>query len=573
MITKKLHFPIFVLLLVSFYVIICCTKKTVKLGEFKNSSQYNTFLDYAEKHSGKQNYDSAFYYYNKAKSICNVPQDNNKIVYALLNMAIIQQNQGDYSSSETSTTEAISFFNNSTKSYYKCAIFNALAINYQRLYDYDNAVYYYNQALRLAVDELQKVILKNNIAVVYLDQQNYQQAISILLPLTLKNEVTKNKENFARILDNLGYSYFRLSNTKSLPYLNQSLKIREQIGDEFGLTKSYIHLSEFYKDRDSKLSYNYSKLAYKKATKTNNVDDRLKSLKQLISNSTGDQSKQFITNYLRINDSLNKATQKAKNQFAKIKYDSTKEKNENLLLKTQKAENDLQLEREKNRNYVLYFVIFIVILSAVFLFYYLKNRNRKEKAEAVYRSETRISKKLHDELANDVYQTMAFVETQDLQNPIKKENLLGNLDKIYARTRNISRENSKIETGAKFGEELKEMLSGYNNNEVKIIIKDNGDINWLKIQPEKKIAIYRVLQELLVNMKKHSQSSFVIFSFESNEKCIEINYVDNGIGIDNSLILKNGLHNVENRIHAINGTITFDIETNKGFKAKIAIPK
>jgi signal transduction histidine kinase len=30
---------------------------------------------------------------------------------------------------------------------------------------------------------------------------------------------------------------------------------------------------------------------------------------------------------------------------------------------------------------------------------------------------------------------------------------------------------------------------------------------------------------------------------------------------------------VENRIHAINGSITFDIETNKGFKAKIAIPK
>ena len=58
------------------------------------------------------------------------------------------------------------------------------------------------------------------------------------------------------------------------------------------------------------------------------------------------------------------------------------------------------------------------MLSAVFLYYYLKNRNKKEKAEAVYQSETRISKKLHDELANDVYQTMAFVETQDLQNPI-----------------------------------------------------------------------------------------------------------------------------------------------------------
>ena len=314
-------------------------------------------------------------------------------------------------------------------------------------------------------------------------------------------------------------------------------------------------------------------MSYAKATKVNNVNDRLESLELLIKNSTGNQSKKFTTNYLRINDSLNKATQKAKNQFAKIKYDSTKEKNENQLLKAQKIENALELEQQKNRNYVSYFLIFIGILSTVFLYYYLKNKSKKEKEKAVYESETRISKKLHDELANDVYQTMAFAETQDLQNPIKKETLLDNLDKIYARTRNISRENSKIETGVKFEEELKEMLSGYTNNQAQIIIKDNGDINWAKIHPEKKIALHRVLQELMVNMKKHSQCSFAVISFESNEKSIEINYSDNGIGTDNNLILKNGLHNVENRIHAIDGTITFDIETNKGFKAKIAIPK
>jgi signal transduction histidine kinase len=117
------------------------------------------------------------------------------------------------------------------------------------------------------------------------------------------------------------------------------------------------------------------------------------------------------------------------------------------------------------------------------------------------------------------------------------------------------------------------MLSGYNNDHIKIIIKDNGDINWQKTEPEKKIAIHRVLQELMVNMKKHSKCTFAVISFESNEKHIEINYSDNGVGIKDSLILKNGLSNVENRIHTINGTIIFDQETNIGFKVKIAIPK
>nr|WP_315203773.1 ATP-binding protein [uncultured Flavobacterium sp.] len=489
-------------------------------------------------------------------------------------MSTIEQIQGDYSSSETSATEAISFFQKNTNPFYKCYAYNLLAINYKNLFDYHSAIYYYNHAYNLSEDELAKAIIKNNIAVVYMEKQEYKRALTILTPLLSKKEVTENDENHARILDNLGFTYFKTGNSKKgFVYIIQALKIREQIKDDFGITTSYLHLSEFYNQTNPVLSYHYAQLSYAKATKVNNVNDRLKSLKQIIKNSTDNQSKKLTDNYFRINDSLNKATQKAKNQFAKIKYDSTKEKNENLLLKTQKIENALELEQQKNRNYVAYFVIFMVILCGVFLYNYLKNKNKKEKQKAIYESETRISQKLHDELANDLYQTMAFAETQDLQNPIKKETLLSNLDKIYSLTRNISRENSKIETGAKFEEELKEMLSGYNNDQAKIIIKDNGDINWLKIQPEKKIALHRVLQELMVNMRKHSQCSFAAISFESNEKHIEINYSDDGVGIKDSLILKNGLSNVENRIHTINGTIIFDSETTKGFKAKIAIPK
>jgi signal transduction histidine kinase len=573
MITKKLHFPNFYLSLIALLVLFGCTKKKHLIKYKKSNTAYQVYIDYAEKYFANSKYNSAFFYYNKSKLVCNPSKDTTKIIYSLLKIATIQQIQGDYASSETSATEAISFFNKKADGQYKIAIYNLLGINYENLFDYETAICYYREAYNLAENKLQKVILKNNIAVVYLDQNKYQQAVTILLPLTKESEVQENKENYARILDNLGYSYFRLKDPQSLSYLNQSLKIRELIRDDFGLTKSYIHLSEFYKNLDAKLSYSYSKQAYTTATKINNVEDRLKSLTLLMQNNIRNDSKKNSEIYLRINDSLNKARQKAKNQFAKIKYDSTKEKNENLVLKAQKAENALELERQKNKNYISYFFIFLGIITTTLYYYYWQKKNKKEKQKAVYESETRISKKLHDELANDVYQTMAFAETQDLQNPIKKETLLGSLDKIYALTRNISRENSRIETGAKFEEELKEMLSGYNNDHVKIIIKDNGDINWQKIEAEKKIALHRVLQELMVNMKKHSQCSFAVISFDSNEKYIKINYSDDGIGIKDSLILKNGLSNVENRIHTINGTIIFDSETTKGFKVKITIPK
>ena len=49
--------------------------------------------------------------------------------------------------------------------------------------------------------------------------------------------------------------------------------------------------------------------------------------------------------------------------------------------------------------------------------------------------------------------------------------------------------------------------------------------------------------------------------------------MDNGIGAtENQLKSKNGLQNVENRILAVKGNISFDISPNKGFKVRFTIP-
>jgi signal transduction histidine kinase len=208
------------------------------------------------------------------------------------------------------------------------------------------------------------------------------------------------------------------------------------------------------------------------------------------------------------------------------------------------------------------------------VFFTIRSKNRRKLQKATYDTETRISKKLHDELANDVFNAMTYADTQDLNNPTNKEFLLENLDKIYTQSRNISKENSQIDTGDNFEAVLKAMLSSYNSNNINVIIKNNtSSTDWLKLKKESKIVIYRTLQELMVNMRKHSRCSLVVIGFETYKKGVEINYSDNGIGCSDLLNLKKGLQNAENRILSINGTITFETETNKGFKAKLKIPK
>ena len=168
---------------------------------------------------------------------------------------------------------------------------------------------------------------------------------------------------------------------------------------------------------------------------------------------------------------------------------------------------------------------------------------------------------------------MTFAETQDLSTENNKEILLNDLDSIYSRTRNISRENSSIDIGPNFVPNLKEMMSNYSNDAVNILVNGLDVLQNTALETNKKITIYRTLQELLVNMKKHSQCSLVVITFKNIDKKIQIEYTDNGIGVSQEKInLKNGLLNVETRVKAVDGTLTFDNALHKGFKVNITFP-
>lgn len=575
MILKKTYALTFIAQLVLFLSLQSCQEKKQPLLPIKknNLAEINRLIKLGDANFDKQKYQSAFYYFNKAKSACDVKKDTAQIIHCISNLATIQQNQGDYSGSETTAIEAIPYLENNKNPNYKWNIYTILGINKLLLFDYYNALYYNNLALNLKTDNIRKTDIKNNIATVYIEIKKYDKAIKILSYLTTQKEVFNDPKSYSRVLDNLGFAYFKIGDPKGLPLLIKAKKIREQIKDDWGIISSYYNLSEYYKEINTKISYQFALLAYSKATKINNADYRLLTLAQIIQNSSKAQSKKYALDYIRINDSNNKIRQIAKNQFAKIKYDSKKERDENLKLKAQKAENDLELAQQKNQSLSFAFLTIIGFGFSFFVYIFFKERNKKEKIEITYDTETRIAKKLHDELANDVYYTMTFAENQDLSTSQNKEQLLNSLDTIYSRTRNISKENSTIDIGRNFIESLKEMMTSFNTNEVNILINGFDSFNWNALESNKKITIYRVLQELLINMKKHSKCSLVVITCKRYKNNLQLEYIDNGLGVNfKGLKLKNGLQNVENRITSIEGKITFDTKSKKGFKLKLTIP-
>jgi signal transduction histidine kinase len=153
--------------------------------------------------------------------------------------------------------------------------------------------------------------------------------------------------------------------------------------------------------------------------------------------------------------------------------------------------------------------------------------------------------------------------------PEPNDLVLDDLEKIYNRTRDISKETSAVELDNDFNMVINDLLLSYKTEDVNVITKNNSKIDWEVLSDIKKITVYRVLQELMTNMRKHSKASIVVLSFHQIHKKITISYTDNGVG--SSAVKNNGLQNAENRIKAIKGSFTFDSKVNKGFKAQIRV--
>ncbi|WP_347812785.1 ATP-binding protein [Flavobacterium sp. 90] len=489
-------------------------------------------------------------------------------------MAAIQQVNGDYYGSKETVTEALLYVKKRSED--KAAIKNILGVADKELSFYNDAIHYYKEAANEFKDPIYKLNPLSNIAAVYIQQKKYDNAI-ILLESLLSKKLLKEKGQEireARLLDNLGYAYFKNGkDEKGFRLMKDALQTRIEFKDTYGSIESYLHLADYYAKKDIEKSDENALAAYNTSTKLNSVDERLEALQILISNNHKNQASKYVQRYFTLNDSLIKVRNNFKNKFAKIKYDAKKEKDENVKLRLEKAENELSLQKATYLRIVFVIIfIFLVILIAILIRYY-KNKNKAIEFKTSYNTEARIAKQIHDELANDVYHVIAFAESQTLSHENTKENLLQKLDDIYGRVRGISKENNKIDTGINFTSTIKEMLSTYNTSERNIMITNLDDINWELIDDTKKVTISRILQELMVNMKKHSMAKLVVIKFENDPKSILINYTDNGKGSEKTKMVKNGLKNMESRIQAVKGTIDFETEPDKGFRAKISIPK
>lgn len=515
----------------------------------------------------EQKIDSSYFYYEKSKEVFIYLNDSIQVARRLLNMAIIELEHGDYIQSDASAIEALKYLNHKNN-YYAGSVYNCLAISLREQGVLEESLEYYDKAIALAPDDLSKNKYLHNKANLYRSLNDNDKAISIYNILKKDSMILKESPMLmASIIDNLAYSKW-LNDTGQdvLAEFNIAFEIRIKEEDYYGLLASYSHFSDYYKSYDKRKSINYANKKYDLSKELNSSSNKLEALTQLIAVDKTNASKKYYEEYLFLQDSLQKASKKAKNQFAKIRYHSDENKKTAILFRAKSIEKQLQLEKEKNiRNIII--AISLILGIGTFFFILMKlQKHKKEKVLEVYKTEKRISEKIHDELSNDVFSLMNNIQFSEF----KPETILNELEDIYKRTRNISHENSSVDVGKEFEVSLKQMLSGFIHSNCKVLIKDLNLVDINSLEAVKQIVVYRILQELMVNMKKHSRARLVVLTFKNKDTFMEVNYADNGVGCElNNIKNKNGLQNMETRIASIRGTLNFDVKPTKGFKVAI----
>ena len=243
-------------------------------------------------------------------------------------------------------------------------------------------------------------------------------------------------------------------------------------------------------------------------------------------------------------------------------------------------------------------LLIALVIGIVLLFGIMRQRNkRKAQAEkdaaiieerdrgtqAVFNAQEeerkRISKDLHDGVGQQLSGLkMAFQKlSRELasSNPEKQEEvqkLSGILSESADEVRSISHQMMpKALTDLGLIEALEDMLSkslGMNNIEYQFEYFGISE----QLNERIEISLYRVAQELINNIIKHSKATNIAIQLFKKAGKVILVVEDNGVGLKSEATDGHGLLNMKSRINAVNGEMNLEPSPKSGTLATIRIP-
>ncbi len=93
------------------------------------------------------------------------------------------------------------------------------------------------------------------------------------------------------------------------------------------------------------------------------------------------------------------------------------------------------------------------------------------------------------------------------------------------------------------------------------------------LSPGKKVALFRIVQEQLKNILKHSKANHVDIYLQCKNTDVQLTIRDNGIGFDTRQTQRGiGLSNIYERTRFYNGQVDIQTAPGKGCTVALSMP-
>jgi signal transduction histidine kinase len=211
-------------------------------------------------------------------------------------------------------------------------------------------------------------------------------------------------------------------------------------------------------------------------------------------------------------------------------------------------------------------------------------RHQHELMHAFIRSQEmerrRIGMDLHDEVGTALSSLRMILEREVARQPalpsVEGREMKKIIDGVMVNVRNISHDLSPLLKGAY---ELKEALEDLTErisspDGLKATLDWEGTDRSGLQDPEARLALYRVLSELVNNTIRHARATRICISICRVDEYLRVDYSDDGIGIvaPEARPRGRGMMNIESRLGMLGATWSVNAPAGKGFRMQMNCP-
>jgi signal transduction histidine kinase len=494
--------------------------------------------------------DSAIHYFIKLADELEKNKEETKLAYTLANIGILLGSQDNNEKSVDYLYKSYFLLEKLEDSLYIGTIAGNLAFGYYFLGDYENSKKWVHKTINLNSSPLNddgKIISYNTLAKIHLKKEND----SAVYYSKKGVDLSRKSNNLNQLGNNLS-TYADALIQKNL-YKEAQIAIEEAV-DVFREINFVPGLSDgLYVAGEISLKNNNYKKAANYLYESRQIRDSILSEKRIA-----------IVNELN------------------TKYET--EKNERLL-----AEKELEIEKQENKNRTILFSssILVLLILGLLAFFRIKQKNKlqqiqKEKENAVLnsfingeeRERVRISQELHDGLAALVSAAKMSLEAlphlDESSRDIQVNKTKSILENTHAEIRQIAHNLMPI-TLEKEGliKATEQFVNDLHQTGIINLQFINKTSESPKLTPQIQLMLYRVIQELVNNIIKHSQANQAIVTFYTSENhVLKIEVTDDGIGFDQEDSKDSqGLFSIKQRLNAIGGNFTLKRNKQSGMQA------